>query len=237
MNLFGSDDDIQNSEDQALQYEQEAYNNSANLLSPYTQNAGTDFNNGRQAIYDAGGKLIGYGNPATGLWNQIGEDPTTMYEQDMANYTMSAGAQNEMAAEEMAANNAAAASGQIGGTNNMVQDEQIAESVTSQDEQQYFNDVQKERGNQLSYLDDLRNVQSTLLKTFQSMIGREYGASNQLSQAGLRAAQEAGRDEMEAGRYESQNDSGLLKDAGNLLGGLVGAGASIYDNNKLIKAL
>ncbi|MAZ40133.1 MAG: hypothetical protein CMF49_08430, partial [Legionellales bacterium] len=60
---------------------------------------------------------------------------------------------------------------------------------------------------------------------------------NQLSQAGLRAAQEAGRDEMEAGRYESQNDSGLLKDAGNLLGGLVGAGASIYDNNKLIKAL
>lgn len=231
MNLFGGNDDVDQGYDEANQAIQAGYNNASNLMNPYTQNAGTDFNNARGYVYDEMGNVLSYGNPASNMWSEISEDPSTLYDSDMSGYQMSDAAQNEMASEMMAANNTSASSGQLGGTNNIDQNMQTAQSITSKDQQQYFDNIQTERGNQMNYLGDYRSVLNNLTKQFGQIINKEYSGSTSLSNMGMQAAKVTSNNDIGEGKANAQYDQNLLSAAGNLTGAAIGGTASMMSGS------
>lgn len=227
MSLFRPSKDETNAINNAIAVQQQAYQNAQNLLSPYTQNAGTDFQNERNFIYDSAGKIAAYGNPAQNMWQSISESPADLYAQDISSFQLSPGAQFQLQQEEIAARNEAAASGALGSTGDIAKQMKIAQGLVAQDQQQYFDDLQKERQNQMNALRDYRNVTRNLLNTFNNMINREFSASTSLAGTGEKIGQSISNLDVQRGRAQEQGAQNILSRAGNLLGLGIAAAESL----------
>lgn len=184
------------------------YDNMSNQI----QNA----QNQQNQLYDQG---LGYYKPyydqGTSAFNQYGSainqmsDPSGYVNDLMSKYQSSPNAQFQIQEGTRAANNASAASGQLGSAAEQMGLQRYAQGVSSADQQQYLNNAM---GVQNQYLQGLQNQSNMGYNAGQGMANNRQGLADNLATL----LQNLGL---------SQANSGAASGGG--LGDLLGAGASI----------
>jgi hypothetical protein len=133
-------------------------------------------------------------------WGQQYQDPEAFLKDTFSKYNMSPGAQYQMGQAQRAANNAASAGGLSGSTAHMKESANIANKISSQDMQQYLQNilgVGNQYGNSLNTLlglgtagaqgtsGALQGMGSQLAQLFGGGAAAQQGQRNQLMSGGL----------------------------------------------------
>lgn len=153
----------------------------ASSLAPYTNNAGSDFNNERKYLYQSFGQMGQYGNPASQFYGYSEENPLDLLNEIMGGYSMSIGAQNQLKNSLSSANNMATTTGMYGSGDNDALDAEITNQIEGEDQSAYLKNVGGVVDDQQKFIQDFQSQMHSLMKAFSSMTGQEYGASGQMA--------------------------------------------------------
>jgi len=215
----------------AIAAQQQYYNQAAQSLAPYTQNAAQDFNTGRNALYQQGSQMMQQPSPLSLFGDYTQMSPQQAMQQAASGYSMSPQAQNQMKYMENAATNRLNYDGLYGSGQGNLQMAEIANDIQSKDMGQYMRTLGSTLDKQLKIAGMQDNERAGLMKNWQRMIDREFGASNTMAGNAMRTGNEISGLYRDEGRNESQNP-GLFQQALSL----AGAGLGLYDNHARTQA-
>lgn len=168
----------------------QSYQQSANLLSPYTQNAGTDFGTARNAIYGAAGNVVQQGNPNAGVYNLLNYNPSQILNHAESGYTMSPFAQQQEQAANAIVTNKLGAQGLEGSGVGDMEHAEIASGIMNQDQQQYLSNLSKSFDSYLKVLGIDDKQRGDVMGAFSKMVGLENKDSNNLANISQKTGQE-----------------------------------------------
>lgn len=178
--------DISKGVDSVNQY----YSDAGTYLSPYTSNAGEDFNTGRSTLGKYGTQQMGNPSYNQQMYNQyLGMTPDDLLNQALSGYMMSPIAQQQLKVGMSGLTNAMAASGQLGSGRNAAMGVELANGIINQDLSKYLKMKQGAFDTQQTVLDQYNAQNKYLAGLFQDLIGTESKASSTMSQNAMRAAQ------------------------------------------------
>lgn len=210
--------DIDNTLGQGLQEDE-------NALSPYTEYAGQDFDTGRNALY-SGLKSREQGPHYDQEYFEkiLGSSPGELQNEEMSGFENSPfakTAQMESKGATSMVQNQENASGMGGSGDEDAIDAQVQNGIMSEEDGDYLKNLHSVLGAQKSALDQFNHGTQGLMKIYQDMLGKEYGAEGQVGNAAMRTSEE------QASGMERDNNRGrgILDDVASL-GGL---GLGLYD--------
>jgi hypothetical protein len=210
MDLFGNNSaDYTND---AINAEQQAYGQSAQYLSPYTQNAGTDFNNARNALYTGARKFGSQPNYNQNFYKYLSMSPEQLFNQALSGYSESPFMADEMKYAESSANNQLISQGMGGSSENALLDAEIGNVLGGQDIQRYLSDIMKSFDTQESILHQYNKEAQDIGGLFQDMLSREFGASNQMSNNAMKEGQQESQAYEREGENERYRQSNMWND-------------------------
>lgn len=168
----------------------QSYQQSASLLSPYTQNANQDFNTARGAIYGAAGNMAQQGNPNAGVYNLLNYNPSQILNHAESGYTMSPFAQQQEQAANAIMTNKLGAQGLEGSGVGDMEHAEIASAIMNQDQQQYLSNLSKSFDSYLRVLGIDDKQRSDVMGAFGKMVGLESKESGKLADISQKTGQE-----------------------------------------------
>lgn len=180
------------------------YQQSAAYMSPYTNNAGNDFDTARTAIYGAAGNMAQQGNPNAGVYNLLNYNPSQILNHAESGYSMSPFAQQqEQAANAIMTNKLGAQGIEGSGVGDMEHDE-ISSAILDQDQQQYLSNLSKSFDSYLRVLGIDDKQRSDVMGAFGKMIGLENKSSTKMADLSQRSGEEAANVYKNQARLDSQ---------------------------------
>ncbi len=235
MGLFhsnNSEEDYANSQQSsqnAVNALNQSYQQSANLLSPYTQNAGTDFGTARNAIYGAAGNMAQQGNPNAGVYNLLNYNPSQILNHAESGYTMSPFAQQQEQAANAVMTNKLGAQGIEGSGVGDMEHAEIASGIMNQDQQQYLSNLSKSFDSYLKVLGIDDKQRSDVMGAFGKMVGLESKQSRNLADMSQKTGMETANVYKDQARIDEQqarssNNNQPLAQLANI----AGAGINSY---------
>ncbi len=221
MSIFGND--YQGYSDDAIQAAEQSYSQAAGYMQPYTQNAGTDFSNGRNWLYSAlGGRTNAYNQ---NMLNYLNMSPSQMMTQAMSGYSMSPLAQEEMAVTNSAVNNSAAAAGMAGSGTEMAAAGEIGNSIANQDIDNYLNQLLSAFGIQAKITGAYDKETQNLMDMFQDMLGVENKASSSMANNSMKEGQIISNDYNREANDSIRSNENHFRALNDLIGDVLKGGA------------
>jgi len=232
MNIFNNNSDDYTKD--AIEAEQNAFNQAAGYMNPFTQYAGTDFDSARNALLSALGirkQPKGYNQ---NFFQILGQSPTDMLNQAMASYSMSPAAQQEEKYAMSALDNSMTAAGMGGSGDNMLAAGEIGNDIYEQDMSNYLGSLMKSFGVQRDVLGMYNKQNDYLIGLLQDMLGVENKASQTMAGDSMKEGQViANADTREAANNRYKDP---FKEMLSLLGAGIG-GYEDYNTNKMLSKL
>lgn len=177
----------------AINAENNYYNQASGFLNPYTENAGTDFNTGRNLLYGAGTERLNAPKYGQNPYRYI-ESPSDLLQQGESSFQMNPAEQAKMNYSISAANSALNYEGMSGSGNEAAIDAAIKNTLTSQDLTHYLGLLNQSAKEEFGLTQNYEKSNEMLANLFQDLIQTEYKGSSEM-----------GRNAMEAGRIESRS--------------------------------
>ncbi len=203
----------------AIDAEDDAYDDAAASLSPYTEFAQQDFDSARNAIYQGFDYLLNRPHYAQGISQSLlGQTPSELLDQAYSGYSMSPATQQQMQIAESGVQNSMAASGMAGSGDNMLASAEVGSMIYNQGMDQYLNQLMDAFGVQMNALAGYQQPISGLTDAFSNMLGTEYGASTQLANDAMK------RGQVQANTYNRQAMNQRSSNPLRTLGGMATAG-------------
>lgn len=215
----------------AIDAQQQYYNQAASYMQPYTQNSAQDFNSGRNALYQQGSQMMEQPSPLSLFGGYTQMSPQQAMQQAASGYSMSPQAQNQMKYMENGATNRLNYEGLYGSGQGNMQMAEIANDIQAKDMGQYMKTLGGTLDKQLKIAGMQDNERAGFMKNWQKMIDREFGASNTMAGNAMRTGSDIGGIYREEGKNEAQNP-GLFEQGLSL----AGAGLGLYDNHARTQA-
>jgi len=210
----------------ANKYAEQGYDRAQQSLSPYTQNAGQDFDWGRNTLYGMMGKYGQLPDYHKKFYDYMNLSPVDMLNHVMGQYEESPMAQYQQQFATSAADNQMNAQGMGGSANQELIDSEIGNIIGSQDMQQFLSNVLGSFDVQHELFGDYNKQGASLAKMFQSMLGTEYGASKEMSGNAMRTGQ---MEVNSADRNSANHQRGLT----NMLHSLMRIPGDVYFMDRL----
>lgn len=215
----------------------QAYGEAAQYLNPYTQNAGTDFNNVRKGLYGAVGNLQSQGNPNTPFYQMLQHSPQDILNQAESGYQMSPFEQQQMQLGQSTLNNSLASQGLTGSGLGNAEMSGMTTAMNGADMQKYLGNLMHTFDKQLQVLGIDDKQRQGILGAFGKMVGMENHASGQMAGIAQKSGQESanlyGRQELADERKNRGLFGGITHDIGEI-GGL---GFMHHEDQELLKSL
>ena len=194
------------------------YNQAGQYMNPYYQGGTNDWNQWNPWNQNRAGQF--QGNPMAWQWGQIGQDPSSFYNKEMAGYSMSPQAQFAMKNMQNSMNNNASATGMAGSGAFDKALQQNANGISSQDMQQYWNNIMGANNMQMGWENNYDNQQREWDQDMQNGARMGYGAGGMMGQWDI--------DKGNADAYEDQQDMNNWEQ-------LFGMGAQGMENSQWFK--
>ncbi|MFY4731401.1 hypothetical protein [Nitrospira sp. BLG_2] len=176
----------------------QSYNQAAAYMSPYTNNAGNDFDTARNAVYGAAGNVVQQGNPNAGVYNLLNYNPSQILNHAESGYTMSPFAQQQEQAANAIMTNKLGAQGLEGSGVGDMEHAEISNAIMGQDQQQYLSNLSKSFDSYLRVLGIDDKQRSDVMNAFGKMVGLENKSSTRMADISQRSGEE------EANVYKNQ---------------------------------
>lgn len=212
----------------AIDAENQYYNNAAAYMGPYTQNAGTDFNTGRNLIYSAGSKRLAGPRYGQNPFKYI-QSPSSLLQQGQASFQANPAEQFKLGADESKANSVMNSEGMYGSADNAALDAAINNVATSADMANYLKELSKSAGDEMGLTKDYENQNKMIGELFKNLNKLEYGASSTMAENAMRAGQQ------ESESYNRETEASRFNNPINTLIGAAGTGFGIYERQKTMK--
>jgi hypothetical protein len=196
-------------------------NSATQSLSPWTQNAGTDFGNARGALYSATNQRMQGPNYNDNFFNLLNYSPEDIVSHILGGYSESPMAQMNSNIAMSGMDNHLAMNGMYDSGDNRAADAQIENYISQEDMGNYLHMIDKTFNTQEGIAKWYDQGTSQLIKLWQSMLGREFGATRDLSQDQMRAGEEAARAE-ERGAMDNRNAPSPMDQMMSMLGPAMG---------------
>lgn len=227
MPILASNRASQNTQN-AIDAENQYYNNAAAYMDPYTQNAQQDFSTGRNLIYSAGTKRLAGPRYGQNPFKYI-QSPASLLNQAESGFQTNSAEQFKLNADESRANSVLNSEGMYGSADNAALDAAINNVATSADMSNYLKMLSKSAGDEFGLTQDYVNQNKMIGELFKNLNKLEYGASSTMANNAMRAGQE------ESNAYERETTADRFNSPINTLIGAAGTGFGIYERQKTLK--
>jgi hypothetical protein len=226
MNLFGND--LSAYANSANASEVGAFKEAQNYMSPYTQNAGNDFNQGRQWLYSGMQKFGSQPNYNQNFYKYLNMSPSQLLTQAMSGYQESPFMKDEMQYAQSGANNKMIQQGMGGSSENALLDAEIGNILGGQDISNYLGELMKSFNTQQGILHTYNNEAKGLAGLFQDMLGTENKSSNAMASNAMRMGGQ------ESQNYNEEERNSVTQQRNNLhaLGSLLNDMTSLYGDHE-----